>query len=111
MNSVSYNQFLLERVGLAEETLPILNAIIIHLSGMSGWNLTVLEAIGNGASGIRAIGWVGKSLASLGGAFLDSLLEVRMFPDGNASVARLPEIGGHSSGVSPLPTRIPRRLR
>jgi spermidine dehydrogenase len=27
--------------------------------------------------------------AALGGVFLDSLLEVRMFPDGNASVARL----------------------
>jgi spermidine dehydrogenase len=89
VNSVSYNQFLLEHVGLAEETIPILNAIIIHLTGLSGWNLTVLEAISNGASGIKAMGWVGKSLASVGGAFLDSLLEVRMFPDGNASVARL----------------------
>ena len=49
VNSVSYNQFLLERVGLNDETLPILNAIILHLSGFSGWNLTVLEAIGNGA--------------------------------------------------------------
>ena len=89
VNSVNYNQFLLERVGLAEETVPILNAIILHLTGLSGWNLTVLEAIGNGASGIRSMGWVGKTVASVGGSFLDSLLEVRMFPDGNASVARL----------------------
>jgi spermidine dehydrogenase len=89
VNSVSYNRFLLERVGLAEETLPLMNAIIIHLTGLSGWNLTVLEAIGSGASGIRSMGWVGKAAASVGGVFLDSLLEVRMFPDGNASVARL----------------------
>ena len=89
VNSVSYNKFLLERVGLAEETLPILNAIILHLTGVSGWNLTVLEAIGSGASGIRAMGWVGKTVAAVGTAFLDSLLEVKMFPDGNASVARL----------------------
>jgi len=89
VNSVSYNRFLLDRVGLAEETLPILNAIILHLTGVSGWNLTVLEAIGSGGSGIRAVGWLGKTLASVGGAFLDSLLEVRMFPDGNASIARL----------------------
>ena len=89
VNSVSYNRFLVERVGLAEETVPLLNAIILHLTGFSGWNLTVLEALGSGASGIRAMGWLGKMAASLGGALLDSLLEVRMFPDGNASVARL----------------------
>ena len=89
VNSVSYNKFLLDRVGLAEQTLPILNAIILHLTGVSGWNLTVLEAIGSGASGIRAMGWVGKTVAAVGTAFLDSLLEVKMFPDGNASVARL----------------------
>jgi spermidine dehydrogenase len=89
INSVSYNQFLLERVGLSQETIPILNAIILHLSGYTGWNLTVAEAIGNGASGIKSMGWLGKAAASVGGVFLDSLLEVRMFPDGNASVARL----------------------
>jgi len=89
VNSVSYNRFLLERVGLDENTLPIMNAIIIHLSGFSGWNLTVLEAIGNGASGIKAMGWLGKAAAKVGGVFLESLMEVRMFPDGNASVARL----------------------
>jgi spermidine dehydrogenase len=89
VNSVSYNRFLLERVGLDENTLPIMNAVIMHLSGFSGWNLTVLEAIGNGASGIKAMGWLGKAAASVGGVFLESLMEVRMFPDGNASVARL----------------------
>ncbi len=89
VNSVSYNRFLVEGVGLAEETVPILNANILHLTGFSGWNLTVLEALGSGASGIRAMGWLGRMATSLGGALLDSLLEVRMFPDGNASVARL----------------------
>ena len=49
INNVSYNQFLLEKVGLADTTLPLLNAIIVHLTGMSGLNLTVLEAIGYGA--------------------------------------------------------------
>jgi spermidine dehydrogenase len=104
VNSVSYNRFLLDRVGLAEDTIPILNAILIHLAGLSGWHLTVLEAIGSGASGIRALGWMGKAAASLGGAFLDSLIEVRMFPDGNASVARLlvqkliPGVAPHMKG-------------
>ncbi|MCZ6712093.1 MAG: NAD(P)/FAD-dependent oxidoreductase [Gammaproteobacteria bacterium] len=88
-NSVSYNQFLVERVGLAEETLPILNVMVRHLAGFTGWNLTVLEALGSGASGIQAMGWLGRMAASLGLNFIDSLVEVRMFPDGNASVARL----------------------
>ena len=89
VNSVSYNRFLVDRVGLAEETLPLLNAVILHLTGFSGWNLTVLEALGSGASGMRAMGWLGQMATSVGGALLDTLLEVRMFPDGNASVARL----------------------
>ena len=89
VNSVSYNQFLLERVKLVPETVPILNAIILHLTGLSGWNLSVKEAMASGATGIRAVGWLGQMTASLAGTFLDGLLEVRMFPDGNASVARL----------------------
>jgi len=89
LNSVSYNQFLIDKVGLLPTTVPILNAIILHLSGMTGWNLTVGEALLGGASGITSLGWLGKATASAGGAFLDRLLKIRMFPDGNASVARL----------------------
>ena len=89
VNSVSYNQFLIERVGLAAETVPLLNSIILHLTGFSGWSLSVLEGITQGGSGIKAMGWLGKTAAALAGALIDSLLDVRMFPDGNASVARL----------------------
>jgi spermidine dehydrogenase len=89
LNSVSYNQFLIDKVGLLPTTVPILNAIILHLSGMTGWNLTVGEALLGGASGIKSIGWLGRATAAAGGAFLDRLLKIRMFPDGNASVARL----------------------
>lgn len=89
VNSVSYNQFLIERVGLAKETVPILNAIILHLNGLSGWNLSALEAMTSGATGIRAVGRLGKMTASVAGVFLDSLVDTKMFPDGNASVARL----------------------
>ena len=89
LNSVSYNQFLIDKVGLLPTTVPILNAIILHLSGMTGWNLTVGEALLGGASGIKSLGWLGRATAAAGGAFLDRLLKIRMFPDGNASVARL----------------------
>jgi spermidine dehydrogenase len=89
LNTVSYNQFLIDKVGLLPTTVPILNAIILHLSGMTGWNLTVGEALLGGASGVRSLGWLGRATAAAGGAFLDRLLKIRMFPDGNASVARL----------------------
>ncbi|MFT6958321.1 MAG: spermidine dehydrogenase [Halieaceae bacterium] len=35
------------------------------------------------------MGWLGKAAAKVGGVFLESLFEVRMFRAGNASVARL----------------------
>ena len=89
INSTSYNQFLMERVGLAEDTLPILNANILHLHGFSGWNLSVLEAITGGAPGVKSVGWLGKASAAVATPLLGSILDVRMFPDGNASVARL----------------------
>ena len=89
VNSVSYNQFLVDRVGLARETLPIFDAHLLILSGPSGWNHTVYEAIAGGLPGLRAMGWLANLTDSLGALFIESLLETRMFPDGNASIARL----------------------
>jgi len=66
-----------------------MNAMLVHLTGMSGWNLSALEGITQGGPGIKSLGWLGRTSASIAGAFLDSLLNVKMFPDGNASVARL----------------------
>ena len=89
VNSVSYNQFLLDKVGLQNETLPLLNSLLVHLTGMNGWNLSVLEGLVSGGAGIRAVGWLGQTAAALAGSFMASLMEVRMFADGNASIARL----------------------
>jgi len=86
---VSYNQFLVERVGLAKETLPLFDAHLLILSGPSGWNHTVYEALASGLPGLRAMGWLANLTDSVGAFFIDSLLETRMFPDGNASIARL----------------------
>ena len=64
VNSVSYNHFLVDRVGLEEETLPILNAHLRILSGPSGWNHTVFEAITEGAPGLRAMASMEKERLS-----------------------------------------------
>ncbi|MEM8496535.1 MAG: NAD(P)-binding protein [Pseudomonadota bacterium] len=87
--SVSYNQFLTERVGFAEETLPLFDALLLIYQGLTGWNMSVLEAISAGSPGLRAMGWLGNLAATLGLRFADDLIEAQMFPDGNASVARL----------------------
>lgn len=90
VKSVSYNQFLIERVGLSEQTLPILGSFLSILKGSSGWNHTVLEALMTGCPGLKAMGWLTNRLSDLAGAFVlgDAPVAV-MFPDGNASVARL----------------------
>jgi spermidine dehydrogenase len=90
VKSVSYNQFLIERVGLAEETLPILGAFKSVLKGPAGWNHTVLEALSTGCPGLKAMGWLTKRLSDLAGAVvLGDAPAAYIFPDGNASVARL----------------------
>jgi len=90
VKSVSYNQFLTVRVGLAEETLPILGAFTRVLLGPAGWNLTVLEALSVGCPGLKAMGWLTNRLSDLAGAFvLGDAPVAYIFPDGNASVARL----------------------
>ena len=85
--TVSYSRFLLDRVDLAEYTLPILDALLRVGNGFSGWNHSVLEAIGLGAPGLQGMGWLGGMAdylaLSVGGGY-----EARYFPDGNASMAR-----------------------
>ena len=90
VNSASYNQFLLDRIGLSIDTIPILNAHLLILNGPSGWNHTVLEGILAGSPGLRAMGWLADFVDSIGAMLIDDLAgDIRMFPDGNASVARL----------------------
>ncbi len=90
VNNTSYNQFLLDRIGLSIDTIPILNAHLLILNGPSGWNHTVLEGILAGSPGLRAMGWLADFVDSIAAMLIDDLAgEIRMFPDGNASVARL----------------------
>lgn len=89
VNSVSYNRFLVDRVELSEETIQLMSAHLRILNGPSGWNHTVFEAVASGMPGLRAMGWLANVAESLGAMLVDSLAEVRMFPDGNASIARL----------------------
>ena len=106
INNTRYNHFLIDRVGLTRETVPILGAHLSVLNGPSGWQHTVYEAILAGAPGLRAMGWVTNFIDRAAAAMLDDVSEIRMFPDGNASVARLlvqaliPQVAPDMIGIS-----------
>jgi spermidine dehydrogenase len=89
VKSVSYNRFLVDRVGLSDEAVQVLSVHLRNLSGPSGWSHTVLESLAQGAPGLRAMGWLSNIADSAAAMFFEDLAETRMFPDGNASIARL----------------------
>ena len=89
ISSVSYNRFLMDKVGLSQQSISMFDGHLLVLNGVSGWQHTVLEAISAGAPGLRAMGWVTNFVDSLAAMMIGGVAEIRMFPDGNASVARL----------------------
>jgi len=89
VNSVSYNRFLIDKVRLTEQSAQMIGVHLRILNGPSGWNHTVFEAIASGAPGLRAMGWLANLADSIGAVLVDNFAQAYMFPDGNASVARL----------------------
>jgi spermidine dehydrogenase len=88
IESVSYAEFLTERVGLSSETIPIFYPFPKLLFGPAASRLSVMEAFYLGSPGIQGMGWLGK----LGVKLIEGALagfQSLYFPDGNASVARL----------------------
>ena len=89
VKSVSYNRFLVDRVGLSNDAVQVLSVHLRNLNGPFGWNYTVLESLSADAPGLRAVGWLANMADSVAAMFFEDLAETRMFPDDNASIARL----------------------
>ncbi len=76
------------------------------LNGLPSWQHTVYEAVLAGAPGLRAKGRVTNFIDRAAAGVLDDVSEIRMFPDGNASVARLlvqaliPQVAPDMNGIS-----------
>jgi len=88
IESVSYAEFLTERVGLSKETISIFYPFPKLMAGPAASRISVLEAFYMGNPGIQGMGWLGELAAQL----LEGLMagyQSLYFPDGNASVARL----------------------
>ena len=106
ISSVSYNRFLMDKVGLSQQSIAMFDGHLLVLNGVSGWQHTVLEAISAGAPGLRAMGWVTNFVDSLAAMMIGGVAEIRMFPDGNASVARLivqkliPSVAPNMQGIA-----------
>ncbi len=106
ISSVSYNRFLMDKVGLSQQSIAMFDGHLLVLNGISGWQHTVLEAVSAGAPGLRAMGWVTNFVDSLAAMMIGGVAEIRMFPDGNASVARLivqkliPSVAPNMQGIA-----------
>jgi len=88
IESVSYAEFLTERVGLSKETIPIFYPFPKLMAGPAASRISVLEAFYLGSPGMRGMGWLGELVNQL----LEGLMagyQTLYFPDGNATVARL----------------------
>ena len=109
-NTVSYNQFLVEKVGLADTTTGILDNTLRAVNGLTGWSHSVLEALTFGAPGLNALGPLDDLTAAFAPALRDDPIEIHMFPDGNASIARLlvhkliPNVAVAMKGVEDIAT-------
>lgn len=86
LTSTPYHTFLLDKVGLARETLSLFDSMLRLLYGVGGDGISVSEAFNTGAPGA---GSVGKALADETQSDEDNSYQSLYFPDGNASVARL----------------------
>jgi len=88
-STVSYGRFLVDHVGLAEGTVPLLDAVLRVGNGYTGWSHSVIEALALGAPGLQGMGWLASKVHGLAIGAASSLVQMRYFADGNASVARL----------------------
>lgn len=89
VQSVSYVEFLKERVGLAAETVPIFYPVPKLIYGPAGLRVTVMEALYLGCPGIQGMQWLGELAEKLIAGITSGEQSSLYFPDGNATVARL----------------------
>lgn len=88
IESVSYAQFLTERVGLSKKTIPMFYPVPKLMGGPAASRYSVIEAFYLGCPGIQGMSWLG-ALAEQLIARITAGYQSLYFPDGNASVARL----------------------
>jgi len=86
--ATSYEEFLVKRVGLSAETIMLFDPFHKIFNGVSSDSVSVQEALLLGYPGANSVGYAGKLINKLLNAAKDQI-RFPIFPDGNASIARL----------------------
>jgi spermidine dehydrogenase len=88
LSTTDYASFLRERAGFEASTIALFEPIMQAIYGCGAECLSVAEALALGSPGLKSLGWIGSLANSLlSGSAAD--IRTPMFPDGNASIARL----------------------
>jgi len=108
VESVSYAQFLAERVGLAQETASIFYPAPLLIYGPAGQRVSVMEAFYLGCPGVQGMHWLSELAEQFIAGVTAGEQSSLYFPDGNASVARLlvhkliPKVAPDAKGFSDI---------
>ncbi|MCZ0943608.1 MAG: NAD(P)-binding protein [Gammaproteobacteria bacterium] len=88
IDTTSYQEFLSTRAGLAPATIALFEPMPRLIYGLATDCISVTEALMFGLPGLKSLGLTGTLVGELF-AFASEGVRYPMFPDGNASVARL----------------------
>jgi spermidine dehydrogenase len=86
--TTSYEEFLVERAGLSPETIMLFDPFNKVFNGVTNESVSVQDALLLGYPGANSVGYAGKLINKLLNVAKDQI-RFPIFPDGNASVARL----------------------
>ena len=108
VESTSYAEFLTERVGLSEKTIPMFYSTLKLMGGPAASRYSVMEALNMGCPGIQGMSWLSELAEQIIASIKAGDQSTLYFPDGNASVARLlvhkliPKVAPASKGFSDI---------
>ncbi len=109
VETTSYREYLLKRVGLAEETIAIFFQVPLLMYGTAGWRASVMEAFYLGCPGVQGMPWLSELADQIvAGLTAPGQSSSVYFPDGNASLTRLlvhkliPKVAPDANGFSDI---------
>jgi spermidine dehydrogenase len=88
IDSTSYREFLSSRVGLEPATIALFEPALVTYYGVGAECCSVTQALITGAPGLKSLGLTGKLVSKLFTYAIEGM-RFPLFPDGNASIARL----------------------
>ncbi|MGB0620053.1 MAG: NAD(P)-binding protein [Myxococcota bacterium] len=88
LEKTTYSEFLRTRAGLSEQTVTLFQPMARIYVGTGPDSISVMEGFMVGYPGMRSVGLTGSIASRLWGYFLAGT-RFPLFPDGNASVARM----------------------